>query len=73
MQYIEYIVIHYTEQILGFQRVNESSAVAFRNYLLNEMEVFEHIKEQIDIFMSKELKDINEISITVNQIMTSLI
>ena len=73
MQYIEYVVVHYTEQILAFQRVNETSAEAFKNYLLNEKELFEHIKGQIDVFMSKELKDINEVSITVNQIMTSLI
>lgn len=73
LQYIEYVVVHYTEQILSFQRINETSAEAFKNYLLNEKEVLEHITGQIDIFMSKELKDINEVSITVNQIMTSLI
>jgi len=73
LQYIEYIVIHYTEQVLSFQRVNETPDIAFNNFLANEKDSFENIKEQIDIFMSKETKDINEVSITVNKIMTSLI
>ena len=73
LQYIEYIVIHYTEQVLSFQRINETPEIAFSNFLENEKESFENIKEQIDLFMSKEIKDINEVSITVNKIMTSLI
>ena len=73
LQYIEYIVIHYTEQVLTFQRVDETPEVAFKNYLENQKESFEQIKHHIDTFMSKDVKDINEISITVNQIMTSLI
>ncbi|MEA2099465.1 MAG: NAD-glutamate dehydrogenase [Campylobacterota bacterium] len=73
LQYIEYIVIHYTEQVLSFQRVNETPDIAFNNFLINDKNTFENIKEQIDIFMSKEIKDVNEVSITVNKIMTSLI
>jgi len=73
LQYIEHIVIHYTEQILAFQRINETPQLAFQNYLENEQEAFKGIKEHIEVFMSKEVKDINEVSITVNQIMTSLI
>ena len=73
LHYIEYIVVHYTEKILSFQRVNESSKTAFDNYMDNESESFELIKEQLDKFMSDEVKDIKEVSITVNQIMTSII
>ena len=73
LQYIEYIVVHYTEQILEFQRINETPQIAFENYLENEKEAFKDIKEQIEIFMSKEVKDIKEVTIAVNQIMTSLI
>jgi len=73
LQYIEYIVVHYTEQVLEFQRVNETPLMAFENYLENEKEAFEDIKKNIDAFMSKEVKNIEEVSITVNQIMTSLI
>ncbi|MFT5660921.1 MAG: glutamate dehydrogenase [Sulfurimonas sp.] len=73
LQYIEYIVVHYTEQVLTFQRVDESPQIAFENYLENQKESFTQIKNQIDTFMSKDAKDINEINIIVNQIMTSLI
>lgn len=73
LQYIEYIVVNYTEQVLLFQRVNETPQEAFENYLDNEKESFDNIKDQIDTFMSKDINDINEVSITVNQIMTSLI
>lgn len=73
LQYIEYIVVHYTEQVLGFQRVNEAPKDAFDNYMQNEEESFQDIKSNIQNFMSKEVKSIEEVSITVNQIMTSLI
>ena len=73
LQYIEFIVVNYTEQVLAFQRINETPQEAFQSYLENENESFTHIKEQIDKFMSKDIKDIKEVSITVNQIMTSLI
>jgi glutamate dehydrogenase len=73
LQYIEYIVVHYTEQVLEFQRVNETPHNAFDNYLENEKENFHIIQRNIQDFMSKEIKSIEEVSITVNQIMTSLI
>ena len=73
LQYIEYIVVHYTEQVLEFQRVNETPQDAFKNYMANEEESFEEIQNDIEFFMSKEVKSIEEVSITVNQIMTSLI
>ncbi len=73
LHYIEFIVVHYTEEVLAFQRVNESPQIAFENYLENESEVFELIQKQIDKFMSREIKDIKEVSITVNQIMTSIV
>ena len=73
LHYIEYIVVHYTEQVLEFQRVNETPQMAFENFLKNEIDSFENIKNQIDTFMAKDIKDIKEVSITVNQIMTSLI
>ncbi len=73
LHYIEYIVVSYTEHVLAFQRLNETPQQAFESYLENENESFEHIKDQIEQFMSKDVKDIKEISITVNQIMTSLI
>ena len=73
LQYIEYIVVHYTEQVLEFQRVNETPIDAFENYMENGKEDFKDIRSDIQFFMSKEVKSIEEVSITVNQIMTSLI
>ncbi len=73
LQYIEFIVVHYTEQVLSFQRVHETPQEAFDKYLENESESFELMKEQIDKFMSKDIKDMKEVSITVNQIMTAII
>ncbi|MEA3373845.1 MAG: NAD-glutamate dehydrogenase [Campylobacterota bacterium] len=73
MQFIEFIVVHYTQKVLAFQRVDETPSVAFKSYIENDKEVFENIKDQIDAFMGKEVKDIKEITVTVNQLMASAI
>jgi glutamate dehydrogenase len=73
MQFIEFIVVHYTQKILAFQRVGESPSEAFTSYMKNDQDVFDTIKEQIDAFMCKEVKDIKEITVTVNQLMASVI
>ena len=73
LQFIEFIVVHYTQKILSFQRIDETPEVAFVNYIANEQEAFDSIKKQIDAFMAKEVKDIKEITITVNQLMASAI
>jgi len=73
LQFIEFIVVHYTQNILAFQRVDETPHQAFDNYVTNEKESFINIKEQIDNFMLKEVKDIKDITVTVNQLMASAI
>ncbi len=73
LQFIEYIVVHYTKKILEFQRVNEAPNIAFGNFIANEKEKFYKIRDHLDIFMAKENKDIKDITITVNQLMVSLI
>ncbi|MFT7004761.1 MAG: glutamate dehydrogenase [Sulfurimonas sp.] len=73
LQYIEHIVVHFTEEILGFQRLNETPQMAFDNYLENAKIEFDDIKTNINNFMQKEVKCVEEVSITVNQIMTSII
>ncbi len=73
MQFIEFIVVHYTQKILAFQRIDETPRVAFTSYVENEQEAFESIKTQIDVFMAKETKDIKAITVTVNQLMASAI
>lgn len=73
LQFIEYIVVHYTKKILEFQRVNEAPDIAFTNFITNEKDKFYKIRDHLDIFMTKENKDIKDIAITVNQLMVSLI
>jgi len=73
MQFIEFVVVHYTQKILSFQRIDETPQVAFKSYIENEQDTFESIKSQIDMFMEKEQKDIKAITVTVNQLMASAI
>ena len=73
LQFIEYIVVHYTKKILEFQRVNEAPDVAFGNFIANEKEKFYKIRDHLDAFMVKENNDIKDITVTVNQLMVSLI
>ena len=73
LQFLEYVVVHYTKKVLEFQRVNEAPDVAFANFIANEKEKFYKIREYLDTFTAKENKDIKDIAITVNQLMVSLI
>jgi glutamate dehydrogenase len=73
LQFIEFIVVHYTKKILDFQRVNEEADVAFANFINNEKSTFYKVRDTLDLFMTKENKDIKEIAITVNQMMVSLL
>lgn len=73
LQFIEYIVVHYTKKILDFQRVNEEPDVAFANFIANEKHTFFKIRDHLDTFMVKDNKDIKDIAVTVNQLMVSLI
>lgn len=73
LQYIEFIVVHYTQKVLAFKRIDETPQTAFENYLENEKETLEGIQQQIAALMAKEVKDIKEITVTVNQLMASAI
>lgn len=73
LQFIEFIVVHYTKKILAFQRVNEEPDVAFVNFINNEKDAFYKVRDTLDLFMTKENKDIKEIAVTVNQMMVSLL
>ncbi len=73
LQFIDFIVVHYTHKILSFQRVDESPEDAFRSFVSNENETFVGTKEQLAEFEKYESKDLKEITITVNQLMASAI
>jgi len=72
-QFIEYIVVHYTNKVLSFQRVNENADEAFENYLANGNQPFDEIREQIELFLEEGTKDLTIISLTVNKLMASVI
>ena len=73
LQFIDYIVVHYTKKILNFKRINEAPETAFSNFIANEKETFYRLRDQRDVFMTKEEKDIKDIVTTVNQLMVSTI
>jgi len=73
LQFVEFIVMHYTRKILEFQRVNESPAEAFTNYIANQQEAFETIKNYIELYMNKEVREMKEINVLVNELMASAI
>ncbi len=73
LKFIEFIVVHYTEEILKFKRVNETAQEAFESYLSNQEELFNTIKIQINEFMTKENKSLQEVVITVNQMLVSVL
>ena len=73
LQFIEYIVVHYTNKILDFKRLNEDSNLAFDNFIENEDNSIHKVKIYLDKFLEKDNKDLKEISITVNQLMVSLL
>ncbi len=73
LQFIEFIVVHYTKKILNFQRINEEADVAFSSFINNEKDTFYKVRDTLDSFMTKDNKDIKEIAVTVNQMMVSLL
>jgi len=73
LQFIDFIVVHYTHKILSFQRVDESPEDAFASFVSNENESFIGTREQLEEFESYESKGLKEITVTVNQLMASAI
>ncbi|PHR58428.1 MAG: glutamate dehydrogenase [Arcobacter sp.] len=73
LQFIDFIVVHYTHKILSFQRLDESPEDAFNSFVSNENETFAGTKEQLEAFEGYETKGLKEITVTVNQLMASAI
>ena len=73
LQFIDFIVVHYTHKILSFQRLGEDPKDAFDSFVSNENEAFSGTKEQLEAFERYETKDLKEITVTVNQLMASAI
>jgi len=73
LQFVDFIVVHYTHKILSFQRVDESPEDAFNSFVSNENESFAGTREQLEAFEAYETKGLQEITVTVNQLMASAI
>lgn len=73
LQFIDFIVVHYTHKILSFQRLGETPEDAFNSFVSNENEAFSGTKEQLEAFEKYETKGLKEITVTVNQLMASAI
>ncbi len=73
LQFIDFIVVHYTHKILSFQRVDESPEDAFNSFVSNENESFAGTRKQLEEFDNYENKGLQEITVTVNQLMASAI
>lgn len=73
LQFIDFILVHYTHKILNFQRLDENPEDAFQSFISNENEIFAGTKEQLETFENYEVKGLKEITITVNQLMASAI
>ena len=73
LQFIDFIVVHYTHKILGFQRIGEDPSDAFNSFVSNENEAFAGTREQLEEFDGYETKGLKEITVTVNQLMASAI
>ncbi len=73
LQFIDFLVVHYTHKILSFQRVDESPEDAFASFVSNENEAFTGAREQLEVFENYETKGLKEITVTINQLMASAI
>ena len=73
LQFIDFIVVHYTHKLLGFKRLGESPEDAFNSFVSNENDSFAGTREQLEAFDKYETKGLQEITVTVNQLMASAI
>ena len=67
--YIEFVVVHFTEKVLSFQRINEAPMDAFENYLNSDKELFEKTISQIRQLIDDQNITVKEVVITINQLM----
>ena len=71
--FVDFIVVHYTHKVLSFQRLGENAEDAFNSFVSNENETFALTHAQLKAFEHYESIGLQEIIITVNQLMASAI
>jgi len=73
LQFVEYIAVHYTNRILGFQRVNEAPGEALENFLANDPDAFKEVFDAIAVLEAYEKPVLRDITLIVNLLMASVI
>jgi glutamate dehydrogenase len=71
LSFIEFIVNHYTKNILKFQRHDETPQSAFEAYVTQEHTNLQKIKEEVVELTSNEVKSIQEIAVIINKLMVA--
>lgn len=73
LEFVEYIAVHYTNRILAFQRINEAPVDAFESFLANNRETFDEIFASISVLEATETPSLQDVTLIVNLLMTSVI
>ncbi len=71
--YIEFIVVHFTQKVLGFQRINETPQEAFENYLNSDKENFDETVSGIHQLIHEKNENVKEAVIAINKLMAVVI
>ncbi|RUM62099.1 MAG: glutamate dehydrogenase [Sulfurimonas sp.] len=71
LSFVEFIVTHYTKNILTFQRHNETPSSAFDTYITKEHANLHAIQEELGTFVTKENPSLQEIAVIVNKLMVA--
>ena len=71
LSFVEFIVSHYTKNILEFQRNDELPHTAFEAYITQEHTNLKAIKEEVTELISKENNSLQDIAVIINKLMVA--
>jgi glutamate dehydrogenase len=71
LSFVEFIVSHYTKNILKFQRHDETPKAAFDAYVAHEHDNLLTIKEEVDQLVANEKNSLQDIAVIVNKLMVA--
>ncbi len=71
LSFVEFIVSHYTKNILEFQRHDELPQSAFETYVTQEHSNLKAIKEEVSELVTKENNSLQDIAVIINKLMVA--
>ncbi len=71
LSFVEFVVTHYTKNILVFQRHDETPLNAFETYTTKEHADLHAIQDEVHDFVDKENPSLQEIAVVVNKLMVA--